>query len=85
MSIDNDDVKYRQQASNRKKMVAVYQFCFKTGKFIAEHASVRDAERATGIKGSDISLCYRGLIKHAGKCIWVRKDSYEGGLKDDEY
>lgn len=68
-----------QQASNRKKMVAVYQFDFKTGKFMAEFESVRCAERETGIKGSDISKCYRGLIRHAGKCIWVRKDSYEGG------
>ena len=61
------------------KKVAVYQFDLKTGKYIGEHESVRSAERATGIKGSDISACYRGKIKHAGKCIWVRKDSYTSG------
>lgn len=73
-----------QQSSNRAKQIAVYQFDMDTGKFLGEHESVRCAERATDIKGSDISLCCRGKIKQAGKCIWVRKDSYTGGIPEED-
>lgn len=68
-----------QQSSNKKKMIGVYQFCFKTGKYIGEHISIREAERATGTKGSDISACCRGIIRQAGGFKWMPKSLYEGG------
>lgn len=66
----------KQQASNRKKMVGVYQFKFSNGKYVGYHISIRQAERDTGVKASDISLCCRGKVKHAGKFIWVRAEDY---------
>lgn len=61
----------------KERKIRVYQFDYKTGIFIDRHDSIREAERATGIKGSDISLSCRGLIKHAGKCIWVKVSDYD--------
>ena len=61
----------------KDRKISVYQFDYKTGVFIAKHESIREAERATNIKGSDISLSCRGLVKHAGKCIWVKVMDYE--------
>ena len=66
-----------QQASNRAKRVGVYQFCFKSGKYIGQHESIREAERATKTKGSDISSCCRGKVRQAGGFIWVRKEDYQ--------
>lgn len=65
-----------QQASNRAKRIGVYQFNFKTGKYVGQHESIREAERATGVKGSDISASCRGKIKQAGGFIWTRKEDY---------
>ena len=65
-----------QQASNRAKMVGVYQYSFKTGKYIDKYESIRSAERATKTKGGDISACCRGKIKQAGGYIWVKMEAY---------
>ena len=65
-----------QQASNRAKRVGVYQFSYKTGKYIGQHESIREAERATKTKGSDISACCRGKVRQAGGFIWVKVESY---------
>lgn len=54
----------------------VYQFSYKTGKFVASHPSIRQAERNTKVKGSDISACCKGRIPHAGKFIWVCIEDY---------
>lgn len=65
-----------QQASNRAKRIGVYQFCFATGKYVDEHVSVRQAERDTKVKGSDISACCNGKIRQAGGFTWTRKEDY---------
>jgi len=57
-------------------MVGVYQFNYKTGKYVNSYESIREAERCTKIKGSDISLCCRGKVRQAGGFIWVRKADY---------
>ena len=66
-----------QQASNRKKRIGVYQFNFKTGKYVGQHDSIRDAERKTKTKGSDISACCNGKVKQAGGFIWTRVEDYK--------
>ena len=68
--------KEHQQRSNREKMIGVYQFDFKTNKYIGSHVSIRQAERDTGVKGSDISACCKGNIRQAGGFIWIRKEDY---------
>ena len=65
-----------QQASNRAKRIGVYQFYFKTGKYVGQHESIRQAERDTGVKGSDISACCNGKIRQAGGFIWIRIEDY---------
>lgn len=59
------------------RLVGVYQFSYKTGKYIGEHESMRAAERATKTKASDISACCNGRIRQAGGFIWSRKSDYE--------
>ena len=68
--------KEHQQRSNREKRIGIYQFNFKTGKYVGEHISIRQAERDTGVKGSDISACCKGKIRQAGGFIWVKKENY---------
>jgi len=65
-----------QQSSNRKKMIGVFQFDYKTGKYMDKFISIREAERQTGIKGSDISKCCRGLVRQAGGCRWTCQSNY---------
>jgi len=65
-------VKKDQQNSNRAKQIGVYQFVYKTGKYVDKHESIRAAERETKTKGSDISACCNGKVKQAGGFIWVR-------------
>ena len=65
-----------QQSSNKAKMICVYQFNYKSGTYVGTHPSIREAERTTKVKGSDISACCRGLIRQAGGFIWVKKASY---------
>lgn len=65
----------RQQESNKRKMEAVYQFS-NNGKFIGMHESIREAERATGTKASDISSCCKGKAKTAGGFIWNKVSDY---------
>ena len=62
---------------NNKKSVGVYQFCYKTGKYIDEHISLREAERATGVANNNICLACRGAKRQAGGFIWVRKEDYD--------
>lgn len=66
----------KQQESNRKKMIAVFQF-YKNGKYIGKHESIRSAERATGTKGSDIVRCLQGKAKIAGGFKWAKVSDYE--------
>lgn len=59
---------------NKKRSRAVYQFDYKTGKFVAEHISMREAERATGIKNNNICCACTGKKKQAGGFIWLYKE-----------
>ena len=56
--------------------IGVYQFSFKTGKYITSHVSIRQAERTTKTKGSDISACCNGRVRQAGGFIWIRISDY---------
>ena len=51
---------------NKNKSRSVYQFDYKTGKFIAEYSSLREAERVTGVKNNNICLVCKGEKKQAG-------------------
>lgn len=59
-----------------KTKKGVYQFSYKTNKYIDKYPSIREAERRTKVKGSDISACCKGRIPHAGKFIWVCIEDY---------
>lgn len=63
--------------ANKKKSTGVYQFDYKTGKYIAEYPSLREAERITGVKNNNICLACRGDKPQAGGFIWVRKEDYD--------
>ena len=51
----------------------VIQFS-KTGEFIAEYPSSRDAERQTGCNQSNISKCCKGKLKSCDGFIWRYKE-----------
>lgn len=51
----------------------VIQFS-KTGEFIAEYSSSRDAEHHTGCNQSNIIKCCKGKIKSTGGFIWRYED-----------
>lgn len=46
----------------------------KTGEFIAEYPSTREAERQTGISSGNICNCCKGKQKSAGGFIWKYKE-----------
>ena len=57
-------------AKTRKK---VLQFCRNTGNCIAEHASIHEAGRTSGVAWQNISKVLRNLREHAGGYSWVYK------------
>lgn len=69
--------------ANKKKSTGVYQFDFKTGKFIAEYGSIREAERQTGVQNNNICLVCRGEKRQAGGFIWMPKHLYEGNEENE--
>lgn len=70
--------------ANKKKRKGVYQFDYKTGKFIAEYESIREAERQTGVQNNNICLACKGEKKQAGGFIWIPKHLYFGN-EENEY
>lgn len=46
----------------------------KTGEFIAEYQSIREAERQTGCKSESVCRCCKGNHKSAGGFIWQYKN-----------
>ena len=72
-----DEQKRRQQASNEAKKEPLFQFDYKTGKYIGKHDCISDASRSTGVHKSDIAYAAKGVKKHAGGFIWVRCSDYE--------
>ena len=46
----------------------------KTGEFIAEYQSIREAERQTGCKSESVCRCCKGNRKSAGGFIWRYKE-----------
>ncbi len=65
----NDTIK----GFNRKRLKAVLKYS-KDGKFICEYYSIRQAERETDIKNSNITACCLGKKPTAGGFIWKHKD-----------
>lgn len=62
---------------NKEKSKGVYQFSYATGKFVAEHTSLREAERTTGIQNNNICLVCKGEKRQAGGFIWIKKEDYD--------
>ena len=66
-----------RSASCRAKIAKIHakavQQYSKTGEFIAEYASAREAQKVTGIKNQGISLCCAGRQGTAGGYIWKFK------------
>ena len=58
---------------NRKPLRAVIQMDLH-GNVIAEHYSVREAERRTGVRNSGINVCCRGKYTQSGGFKWKFKD-----------
>lgn len=61
------ETKRKMSDSQPKKAVRQYS---KTGEFIAEYASLTEAERKTGIAYNSISKCCKGKLKSAGGYVW---------------
>lgn len=55
--------------SQNPSSITVYQYSL-DGKFISSFGSVREAERITGIRCSDITMCCRGKTKKSHGYIW---------------
>ena len=56
-------------------MKGVYQFSYKTGKYIGKHIDIESAARVTKTTSGAISACCNGKAKHAGGFIWIRIES----------
>ena len=62
----------RKKMSENRPSKPVLQFS-KTGEFIAEYPSTREAERQTGCYQSNICACCKGKYKSTGGYIWKYK------------
>ena len=67
---------HRKKIRENNPSKQVLQFS-KTGEFIAEYPSVREAERRTGCHNQSICKCCKGKLKSCGGYIWKYKN---GGL-----
>ena len=63
----------RKKMSENRPSKPVLQFS-KTGEFIAEYPSTREAERQTGCYQSNICACCKGKYKSTGGFIWKYKE-----------
>ena len=63
----------RKKMSENRPSKPVLQFS-KTGEFIAEYPSTREAERQTGCYQSNICACCKGKYKSTGGYIWRYKE-----------
>jgi len=61
----------RANGINNKHSTAIVQMDLEGG-LIAEHCSMRYAERAIGVSNADISACCSGKRKSAGGFRWIR-------------
>ena len=55
------------------KSVSVRVLCYQNGNFIKEYPSIREAQRHTGVKNQNITLCCQGKIRQAGGYVWKYK------------
>ena len=62
----------KKKMAESKGVYGILQFS-KTGEFIAEYPSTREASRHTGCDNSSISACCRGKQKTCGGFIWRYK------------
>lgn len=64
--------KYNEDGHKTHFAKPVYQYSI-NGDFVAEHTSMLDAEKVTGIDQSAISKVTRGLLTQTGGFIWKLK------------
>lgn len=63
-----------RKVKNNKQRCEVIQLT-KSGEFVAEYNSFKEAKRKTGINSTNISLCTRGKRKTAGGYKWILKQA----------
>lgn len=67
---DNQNYGTRNKRIAEARSKQVQQLDKKTGELLATFPSIQEAERQTGIAGSNICSCCRGKLKSAGGCRW---------------
>ena len=68
--ICNEELKNKIRENTPSKPVLQFS---KNGEFIAEYASIREAERKTGCPNQSICYCCKGKLKSTGGYIWKYK------------
>lgn len=66
--IEKDRIKHINHKSLSKPIV-----CYKNGVVVKEYPSIREAQRQTGIKNQNITLCCQGKLKRTGGYQWKYK------------